>query len=244
VLATPIGRLRVVAFVEGISFLLLLFVAMPLKYAAGIPEAVRVVGMAHGVLFVAFAAALAHAALAGRWKPARAAWAFASAVVPFGTFVLDAHLRREQARSGAGAQVAAALAAVVLLGACDGPADGREQYVLASVNGSELPAAYPDPLLPAGSVMVGAGALTLREGGRLEGSWTMACPEPPPQGTTCEIDGDGRQRFEGSYSREDGTVTIGERQYQATFHANGIEVVVQLPAYTGYWPVYRLRYAR
>lgn len=106
-LATPIGRLRVVAFVEGVSFLLLLFVAMPLKYAAGMPEAVRFVGMVHGVLFVAFAAALAHAALAARWKPARAAWAFASAVVPFGTFFLDAHLRREQARSGAGARESA-----------------------------------------------------------------------------------------------------------------------------------------
>ena len=43
-----------VAFWEGISYLLLLFVAMPLKYMAGLPSAVRIVGMAHGVLFVLF----------------------------------------------------------------------------------------------------------------------------------------------------------------------------------------------
>jgi integral membrane protein len=99
VLDTPIGRLRVVGFVEGISYLLLLFVAMPLKYLYGMPEAVRVVGMAHGVLFLLFVAALVHAARAGRWPLLRAAWGFASAVIPFGTFVLDAQLRREQERA-------------------------------------------------------------------------------------------------------------------------------------------------
>ncbi|MSP17466.1 MAG: DUF3817 domain-containing protein, partial [Myxococcales bacterium] len=45
---TPIGRLRVVAFAEGCSFLLLLGVAMPLKYLAGLPLAVRLVGSLHG----------------------------------------------------------------------------------------------------------------------------------------------------------------------------------------------------
>jgi integral membrane protein len=100
-LATPIGRLRIIGFVEGISYLLLLFVAMPLKYLAGVPAAVSVVGMAHGLLFVLFVAALAQAALAAGWGMRRVAWAFASAVVPFGTFVLDAELRREQALAAA-----------------------------------------------------------------------------------------------------------------------------------------------
>ena len=48
---TSLGRLRVVGFWEGISFLVLLGIAMPLKYLAGWPDAVRVVGMAHGVFF-------------------------------------------------------------------------------------------------------------------------------------------------------------------------------------------------
>lgn len=99
VLHTPIGRLRIIGFVEGISYLLLLFVAMPLKYLAGLPAAVSAVGMAHGVLFVLFVAALGHAALAAGWGMRRVAWAFASAVVPFGTFYLDARLREEQAQN-------------------------------------------------------------------------------------------------------------------------------------------------
>jgi integral membrane protein len=49
---SALGRLRIVAFLEGVSYLVLLGIAMPLKYIAGIPQAVRVVGMAHGVLFV------------------------------------------------------------------------------------------------------------------------------------------------------------------------------------------------
>ena len=48
-LSTPIGRLRAIGLIEGISFLLLLFVAMPLKYFAGFSTAVKITGMAHGV---------------------------------------------------------------------------------------------------------------------------------------------------------------------------------------------------
>jgi integral membrane protein len=94
---TPIGRLRIIGFVEGVSYLLLLFVAMPLKYLAGLPMAVRVVGMAHGILFLLFFAAVVHVAMSRRWPVRRTLWAFASAVIPFGTFVLDAQLKREQA---------------------------------------------------------------------------------------------------------------------------------------------------
>nr|MBJ6878079.1 DUF3817 domain-containing protein [Vibrio cholerae] len=53
-LSTPIGRLRAIGLIEGISFLLLLFVAMPLKYFAGFATAVKITGMAHGVLFILF----------------------------------------------------------------------------------------------------------------------------------------------------------------------------------------------
>ena len=51
---TTLNRLRSIGTWEGISYLLLLFVAMPLKYIWGHPEAVRVVGMAHGILWMAF----------------------------------------------------------------------------------------------------------------------------------------------------------------------------------------------
>lgn len=89
-----IGFLRVVAFIEGLSYLVLLGIAMPLKYAAGMPEAVRVAGMAHGVLFMLFCAVLAAVWLRHRWPMARAALVFASALMPVATFIMDRWLRR------------------------------------------------------------------------------------------------------------------------------------------------------
>jgi integral membrane protein len=87
-----VDRFRSVAFWEGISFLLLLFLAMPLKYWAGWPLAVRVVGMAHGLLFLAYLVFLARAAalLGSR----NVVLALAVSVIPGATFWLDARLRR------------------------------------------------------------------------------------------------------------------------------------------------------
>lgn len=97
----PITRLRIVGFLEGVSYLLLLLVAMPLKYLWGQPQMVSVVGMAHGVLFLAFGAAVLHAAVHAQWGMRRIAGAMVAAVVPAGTFVLDARLRREQQAAAA-----------------------------------------------------------------------------------------------------------------------------------------------
>lgn len=96
---SALRQLRWVALVEGLSFLLLLFVAMPLKYLAGQPQAVKVVGMAHGLLFVAFLAALARAHWARGWGLGRSALALLTSLVPFGTFALDVSLRRELAQA-------------------------------------------------------------------------------------------------------------------------------------------------
>jgi integral membrane protein len=96
-LTTAIGRLRVIGFVEGISYLVLMGIAMPLKYLADMPMAVKVTGWAHGVLFVAFSFALLHVFLVHKWSFVKGALAFIAALVPFGTFVLDRHLREEQA---------------------------------------------------------------------------------------------------------------------------------------------------
>lgn len=91
---SAVNRLRVIGWLEGVSFLVLLGVAMPLKYLAGMPEMVRIVGWMHGVLFVAFLAAVAQVARRLRWPYDRAAGAVAAALLPFGTFVLDRRLRR------------------------------------------------------------------------------------------------------------------------------------------------------
>ena len=86
---SALGRLRIIAFLEGISFLLLLGVAMPLKYFAGLPQAVRVVGMAHGVLFVLFVLLLIQVAIEKNWSFKKSALSFVSSLVPFGTFYAD-----------------------------------------------------------------------------------------------------------------------------------------------------------
>ena len=98
---SPLGRLRVIGWAEGVSFLLLLGVAMPLKYAAGMPAAVSVVGMAHGVLFVAYVIAALHAAYAYRWPVARTGIILLASLLPAGPFIVDARvLRRTEVALG------------------------------------------------------------------------------------------------------------------------------------------------
>jgi integral membrane protein len=84
-------------FVEGLSWLLLLFVAMPLKYGLDMPLAVRVVGSLHGGLFVLFVAALGWAHLRLRWSVRRSSLLFLSALLPFGFLFVDRVLDRTRA---------------------------------------------------------------------------------------------------------------------------------------------------
>jgi integral membrane protein len=95
-LSTPVGRMRLISLVEGVSFLILLGIAMPLKYLAGVPEVVSVVGAAHGVLFILYAVAAGALMLALKWSPLWFVGAMIASVVPFGTFYLDARLKRFQ----------------------------------------------------------------------------------------------------------------------------------------------------
>ena len=99
VLKTILGRLRVVGFCEGASFLALLGIAMPLKYFGGMPLAVTVVGTIHGVLWIAYVALIWQARTALKWTSARVWGGLAASVLPFGPFVFDAWLREDQANS-------------------------------------------------------------------------------------------------------------------------------------------------
>lgn len=98
-LKTPVGRLRAIGFLEGISFLVLLGIAMPLKYAAGMPQAVLIVGWIHGLLFVLFVAATLHVAKLRNWSSGKVLAAAAASVLPFGPFVLFAKLLRDEERA-------------------------------------------------------------------------------------------------------------------------------------------------
>ena len=80
---------RIIAYLEGISFLVLLLIAMPLKYVWGMPLAVRIAGSAHGALFVAYCILGAVVWKQLRWPLRVAALAFISAFLPAGPFLFD-----------------------------------------------------------------------------------------------------------------------------------------------------------
>ncbi len=90
----PEARLRLAGMIEGITLLLLLAVAVPLKRLAGWPEGVSVMGPVHGLAFLAYAYALTEAASAGAWPRRDIARAALACVLPFGTFLNDRWLRR------------------------------------------------------------------------------------------------------------------------------------------------------
>ncbi len=101
-LATPLARLRLVGLLEGLSFLVLLLIAMPLKYAADQPLAVRYVGMAHGILFLLYLLAIVPVALDHRWNARTVGLAVLASLLPAGPFVFDAKVLKklEPARQG------------------------------------------------------------------------------------------------------------------------------------------------
>ncbi len=74
--------------IEGYSYLILLGVAMPLKYLFSIPEGVRVIGLIHGILFIAFVALLALMMGKAKLSPLRSFICFLLSLIPFGTFYL------------------------------------------------------------------------------------------------------------------------------------------------------------
>jgi integral membrane protein len=97
---TPVGRVRLVGMAEGLSFLILLGIAMPLKYLAGMPMAVRIVGMAHGVLFILFLLVILQAWGSKALTTKHSALAFLASLIPFGPFLIDRRLAESPAQTG------------------------------------------------------------------------------------------------------------------------------------------------
>jgi len=94
-LKTQIGRLRVIGFIEGVSFLLILFITMPLKYYAEMPGPNKVIGMVHGLLFVLYVLAVVQCKIEYNWPSKKTFLALLASIVPFGTFWADAKLFRQ-----------------------------------------------------------------------------------------------------------------------------------------------------
>lgn len=89
-------RFRMVGIAEGISFLVLLFIAMPLKHFLKISQPVKYIGWVHGALFITYIYLLIE--MAGEFKKnfGWCAKSFFAAFLPFGTFLTDKQLKKEE----------------------------------------------------------------------------------------------------------------------------------------------------
>jgi len=90
-----INLYRKIAVIEGISYLILLFIAMPLKYFFNILDAVKYFGWIHGVLFLVFFVVLILAAIKYRWSFTRIVVYLIASVLPFVPFIFDKKLAKE-----------------------------------------------------------------------------------------------------------------------------------------------------
>lgn len=97
--STSLGILRILALVEGISFLAL-GLTMPLKYMYEMPMPNKIVGMAHGFLFISYCIMVFVVNLDKKWSFSKNFWAYLSSLIPFGTFIADAKIfKKEQEKS-------------------------------------------------------------------------------------------------------------------------------------------------
>jgi len=80
---------RIVSFLEGISYLLLLFVAVPIKYFQGNDEYVKMLGMPHGILFMLYIVLAIVMQTSLKWKTKDFAIILVASILPFGTFYVD-----------------------------------------------------------------------------------------------------------------------------------------------------------
>ena len=88
-LKTNIGRLRILAFFEGLSLIILVFVAVPMKHFYDNPSLVKSLGPIHGVLFLVFVGLAVMASFEYNWKFWRTFKVLISSFIPFGTFYID-----------------------------------------------------------------------------------------------------------------------------------------------------------
>lgn len=87
-----IGRLRILGLFEGISLLILLFIAVPLKYKYNDPSLVKTMGPIHGALFLVFVVNSISVAIQQKWRVGVTVKVLLSCILPFGTFYIDHYI--------------------------------------------------------------------------------------------------------------------------------------------------------
>lgn len=91
---TTIGRLRLIGYIEGISLLILIGIAVPLKYFGHYPQLTKILGPVHGGLFLLFIFNTISTAVEYRWKSAVILKLILACFIPFGTFYIDHKILR------------------------------------------------------------------------------------------------------------------------------------------------------
>lgn len=86
---------RIVAFLEGLSFILLLFIAVPLKYLGNDDTLVKLLGMPHGFLFMGYIAIIIVLQFDNPWFKKHFILIALASVIPFGTFIVEHKLRKQ-----------------------------------------------------------------------------------------------------------------------------------------------------
>ncbi|RXJ88883.1 hypothetical protein CRV01_09690 [Arcobacter sp. CECT 8983] len=92
-LNSALGRFRVISAIEGISYLILIFIAMPIKYIGGDPIPVKIVGMTHGVLFIIFMISLFEAKIKQEWDTGFVFQLFVLSLIPFGAILIEKRVK-------------------------------------------------------------------------------------------------------------------------------------------------------
>jgi integral membrane protein len=89
---SPIGRLRLIGRAESVSFILLVFFGVPLKHLMAEPLGVRILGPAHGLLFLWLLMDTASLVVGSGWPRTRGLAVFVASLLPFGPFLLERRL--------------------------------------------------------------------------------------------------------------------------------------------------------
>ncbi|QOY53775.1 DUF3817 domain-containing protein [Candidatus Sulfurimonas marisnigri] len=88
-----VKRFGLINIIEGYSYIILVFIAMPMKYLLGLPVAVKVAGMTHGILFIIFCIFLLKAAKEAQWPFMNSVIFFIASLIPFGTFLTKSKIK-------------------------------------------------------------------------------------------------------------------------------------------------------
>lgn len=88
-------RFRAISAIEGLSFLLLVFIAMPIKYIGENPYPVKILGMMHGVLFIIFMISLFETKIRKSWDTGMVFQLFVLSLIPFGAFFIERKVKSQ-----------------------------------------------------------------------------------------------------------------------------------------------------